>query len=68
MPARPRMDCVIVRQGDGLAVSEPRRLKAGAEIVMGEAEDGSQGVYVHTSRFPDRARTAATSSASCPPR
>jgi len=51
MPIRPRMDCVIVRQGDGLAVSEPRRLKQGAEIVMGESEDGSQGVYVHTAGF-----------------
>ncbi|TFG43062.1 MAG: hypothetical protein E4H41_09920 [Gemmatimonadales bacterium] len=51
MPARPRMDCVIVQTADGLAVSEPRRLTKGAQIAMGESEDGSQGVYVHTTGF-----------------
>jgi lysine-ketoglutarate reductase/saccharopine dehydrogenase-like protein (TIGR00300 family) len=51
MPDRPRMDCVIVRRGQGLEVSEPRRLKKGEAIVMGHAEDGTEGVYVHTQGF-----------------
>ncbi|HEX5005324.1 MAG TPA: hypothetical protein VFV65_08400, partial [Gemmatimonadales bacterium] len=51
MPTRPRMDCVIVRRDGGLTVSEPRRLKAGDQVVMGEAEDGSLGVYVHSAGF-----------------
>jgi len=58
MPSRPRMDCVIVRRAEGLEVSEPRRLKAGDEIVMGEAEDGSQGVYVHSAGFLAGAHSA----------
>jgi len=52
MPDRPRMDCVIVRRGpDRLEVCEPRRLKQGDQIVMGYAEDGTEGVFVHTSGF-----------------
>lgn len=51
MPDRPRMDCVIVRRGDRLEVSEPRRLKQGEQILMGYHEDGSEGVYVHASGF-----------------
>jgi lysine-ketoglutarate reductase/saccharopine dehydrogenase-like protein (TIGR00300 family) len=41
-PTRPRMDCVIVRRGELLEVTEPRRLRSGDLIAMGEAEDGSQ--------------------------
>jgi lysine-ketoglutarate reductase/saccharopine dehydrogenase-like protein (TIGR00300 family) len=51
LPTRPRMDCVIVRRGDALEVIEPRRLKRGDSIAMGEAEDGSGGIYVHTEGF-----------------
>ncbi len=51
MPARPRMDCVIVRRGDVLEVSEPRRLRAGELVAMGEAEDGSGGIVVHAEGF-----------------
>ncbi len=36
-PTRPRMDCVIVRRGEELTIAEPRRLKAGEQVVMGEA-------------------------------
>ncbi|MGE3526412.1 MAG: hypothetical protein AB7I33_10860, partial [Gemmatimonadales bacterium] len=51
MPSRPRMDCVIVRRGDALETVEPRRLRRGDQIAMGEAEDGSQGIYVHSAGF-----------------
>jgi lysine-ketoglutarate reductase/saccharopine dehydrogenase-like protein (TIGR00300 family) len=51
LPNRPRMDCVIVRRGDEIEVIEPRRLKQGAQIAMGLAEDGSAGIFVHTEGF-----------------
>jgi lysine-ketoglutarate reductase/saccharopine dehydrogenase-like protein (TIGR00300 family) len=53
LPSRPRMDCVIVERGEGgaLEVIEPRRLKRGERVAMGEAEDGSEGIYVHTEGF-----------------
>ncbi len=50
-PSRPRMDCVIVRRPDGLEAIEPRRLRKGDAIVMGEAEDGTEGVVVYTEGF-----------------
>jgi lysine-ketoglutarate reductase/saccharopine dehydrogenase-like protein (TIGR00300 family) len=50
-PDRPRMDCVIVRRGDRLETIEPRRLKKGDMIAMGEAEDGTDGVVVYTVGF-----------------
>ena len=52
LPARPRMDCAIVRRGDAeLEVIEPRRLKQGDLVAMGEAEDGTAGIVVHTRGF-----------------
>ena len=51
MPDRPRMDCVIVRRGDGVETIEPRRLAAGEQVAMGEAEDGTEGIVVHTAGF-----------------
>jgi lysine-ketoglutarate reductase/saccharopine dehydrogenase-like protein (TIGR00300 family) len=50
-PTRPRMDCVIVRRGEELETIEPRRLRAGELIAMGEAEDGSDGIVVHSAGF-----------------
>jgi lysine-ketoglutarate reductase/saccharopine dehydrogenase-like protein (TIGR00300 family) len=50
-PTRPRMDCVIVRRGDALETIEPRRLRAGEMIAMGEAEDGTEGIVVHSAGF-----------------
>ncbi len=58
LPSRPRMDCAIVRRGDRLEVIEPRRLKAGEQIAMGLAEDGSEGIYVHTAGFLGGAHSA----------
>lgn len=51
MPARPRMDCVIVRRGAELESVEPRRVRAGELVAMGEAEDGSGGIVVHAAGF-----------------
>src|SRR5687767_15186889 len=43
-PTRPRMDCVVVKRGDGLETVEPRRLEVGDLVAMGEAEDGTEGI------------------------
>lgn len=51
MPSRPRMDCVIVKRPGGLETVEPRRVAAGEPVVMGMAEDGSEGIFVHTEGF-----------------
>ena len=45
------MDCVIVRRGDELETIEPRRLGRGDMVAMGEAEDGSAGIVVHSAGF-----------------
>jgi lysine-ketoglutarate reductase/saccharopine dehydrogenase-like protein (TIGR00300 family) len=51
-PAEPRMDGVIVLGDDGsLVVREPRRLRKGAKVATGEAEDGSRGIYVDAAGF-----------------
>ncbi len=58
LPSRPRMDCAIVRRAGGLEVSEPRRLTRGDQVAMGLAEDGSEGIYVHTAGFLGGAHSA----------
>lgn len=51
-PRLPRMDCVVVHGEDGdLLVTEPRKVRAGARVAIGEAEDGSEGIYVHAEGF-----------------
>jgi len=56
MPREPRMDGVLVRGADGTWwVREGRRVKRGDEIVVGSAEDGSEGVLVHASGFAGEA-------------
>ena len=45
------MDCVVVKRSGPLETIEPRRLKRGELIAMGEAEDGTQGIVVHTQGF-----------------
>ncbi len=50
-PTRPRMDCVVVKRGDGLETIEPRRLRMGELVAMGEAEDGTEGIVVHAQGF-----------------
>ena len=58
LPARPRMDCVIVRRGEQLEVIEPRRVPQGTAVAMGLLEDGSEGIYVHTAGFLGGAHSA----------
>ena len=50
-PTRPRMDCVVVKRDDVLETIEPRRLRRGEVVAMGEAEDGTQGIVVHAKGF-----------------
>ncbi|MBA3521188.1 MAG: hypothetical protein H0T90_01615 [Gemmatimonadales bacterium] len=50
-PIRPRMDCVVVRRNGILVTIEPRRVRQGELIAMGEAEDGSDGIVVHALGF-----------------
>ena len=52
MPREPRMDAVLVLDGDGeLWVREMRRVKAGQRVAVGEAEDGREGIYVNVAGF-----------------
>jgi lysine-ketoglutarate reductase/saccharopine dehydrogenase-like protein (TIGR00300 family) len=52
MPLRPRMDASIVRDQVGeLWVREGRRVRAGELVAVGHAEDGSQGILVHSGPF-----------------
>jgi lysine-ketoglutarate reductase/saccharopine dehydrogenase-like protein (TIGR00300 family) len=51
VPIRPRMDCVVVKRAGLLETIEPRRLKRGELIAMGEAEDGTQGIVVYARGF-----------------
>ena len=50
-PTRPRMDCVVVKRGRELETIEPRRLGKGELVAMGEAEDGTEGIVVHSQGF-----------------
>ena len=45
------MDCVVVRRPGMLETIEPRRLRRGELIAMGEAEDGTEGIVVHAQGF-----------------
>ncbi|MDZ4863996.1 MAG: hypothetical protein SGJ01_11185 [Gemmatimonadota bacterium] len=58
LPARPRMDAAILRRAASLVVMEPRRLRRGDEVAIGLAEDGSEGIYVHTAGFLGGAHSA----------
>lgn len=49
MPREPRMDGALVLDEQGaLWIREGRRVRAGERVVVGHAEDGSEGVYVNT--------------------
>ncbi len=54
LPREPRMDGVLVREGAGQwVVREGRRVKAGDDVVVGTAEDGTEGVLVHAHGFQE---------------
>ena len=46
-----RMDCVVVREGNTLAVKEFRNIKQGDLVCVGRTENGSDGIYVHATGF-----------------
>ncbi|SHH60549.1 hypothetical protein [Clostridium grantii] len=47
-----RMDCVPVYKTEGIiSVVEFRNLKIGDKVVVGRTEDGSEGIYLHTTGF-----------------
>lgn len=49
-----RMDCVVILEPDGrLEVREFRHIKKGDAVCVGRTEDGSEGIYVHTTGFFD---------------
>jgi lysine-ketoglutarate reductase/saccharopine dehydrogenase-like protein (TIGR00300 family) len=52
MPREPRMDSVILLDGDGvLWTREMRRVHRGDRVAVGLAEDGREGIYVHATAF-----------------
>jgi lysine-ketoglutarate reductase/saccharopine dehydrogenase-like protein (TIGR00300 family) len=51
MPREPRMDSALVLDDDGLWIREGRKLKKGDLVAVGAAEDGREGIYVHTASF-----------------
>lgn len=52
MPREPRMDgCLVRGTGGTWLVREGRRVKKGDLVVVGRAEDGSEGVLVHADGF-----------------
>jgi lysine-ketoglutarate reductase/saccharopine dehydrogenase-like protein (TIGR00300 family) len=52
MPREPRMDAALVLDAEGdLWVKEPRRVRQGERVALGYAEDGSEGIFVHTAAF-----------------
>ncbi|HEX6534402.1 MAG TPA: hypothetical protein VF041_07385 [Gemmatimonadaceae bacterium] len=52
MPREPRMDGCLVLDAEGeLWVREMRRVQRGELVAVGFAEDGSEGIFVHTDAF-----------------
>ena len=49
----PRMDCCVMISGGQPRAVEARRIKAGDAIVVGRAEDLSNGVFIHHTAFED---------------
>ena len=50
-----RMDCVLrLRDNNEIEIVEFRHLKVGDKIVIGRTEDGSEGIYLHTTGFEDK--------------
>ncbi len=51
LPTESRMDCVLVREGEVLAVKEFRHLRQGDPVAVGRGENGEDGIFVHTTGF-----------------
>src|ERR1043166_3787239 len=69
LPARPRMDGVIVRRGDALETVEPRLVHRGEPVAMGlgAAGRGARASW-STAKGSSARAPAPTSSASWPPK
>lgn len=50
-PVHPRMDGAVVPREGRLEVLEPRRVRVGEPVLLGHAEDGSEGIVVSTEGF-----------------
>lgn len=48
-----RMDCVAVCRDGQISIVEFRNVKRGDPVAVGRSEDGSCGIYVHTSGFEE---------------
>jgi len=56
LPRHPRMDGAIVIDDDGsLAIREGRYVRAAQPVAIGRAEDGSEGIFVHSNAFTEGA-------------
>ncbi|MGQ0650541.1 MAG: ornithine cyclodeaminase family domain [Gemmatimonadaceae bacterium] len=56
LPREPRMDSALVLESDGqLWVREGRRVRRGDRVAVGQQEDGSEGIFVHTHAFSGEA-------------
>lgn len=51
LPSVPRMDGVIIQEGNSLRVVEGRYVRAGQPVAVGYAEDGSEGIFVNFAGF-----------------
>src|SRR5438067_735125 len=52
MPNEPRMDAGLVLDDKGeLWAREGRRIRKGQLVALGKAEDGSEGIFVHSAHF-----------------
>jgi lysine-ketoglutarate reductase/saccharopine dehydrogenase-like protein (TIGR00300 family) len=52
LPREPRMDgCIVADASSGWIVREGRRVTRGDRVIVGRAEDGSEGVLVHAHGF-----------------
>ena len=47
------MDCVAVCRDGAVSIVEFRNVKEGDPVAVGRTEDGSQGIYVHTTGFEE---------------
>jgi hypothetical protein len=57
--AHGRMDCVVVRSGDGLlAAKEFHHLEVGEQVALGRGENGEGGILVHAGAFAEPEETA----------
>ena len=60
MPREPRMDAALFLDPEGeLWIREGRRVRSGDRIAVGKAEDGTDGIYVHSSAIHGDAAESA---------